>query len=146
MYGYHWYQHNEIHWTTLAADQRHLLLQCVQGGWLVEKDKWTHNDKPNERRFHRAYRLAANRFDTRGLLNREPSDDRPHDEVENLGEGDSDKDFSISEADLTDEWDVTYDEASAASQKVQDNIASLSENFQVCRPRFQHVVFDSLEW
>ncbi|KAF3037046.1 hypothetical protein E8E11_004805 [Didymella keratinophila] len=146
VYGYHWYQHNEIHWTTLAADQRHLFSQCIQGGWLVEKYKWTHDAKPHERRFHRAYWLAANRLDMRGLLNRGPSHDRPHDEVEAADEEDLDRNFGVSEDDLTNEWDVTDNEAAASWRKVQDKIAGLGEDFIVCGPGFQHIVIDSSEW
>jgi len=145
VYGYHWYQHNEIHWTTLAADQRHLFAQCIQGGWLVGKYKWTHDAKPNERRFHRAYWLAANRLDMRGLLNRGPSYDRPHDEVKGADEEDLDRDFSISENDLTNEWNVTDNEAAAAWRKVQDEIAGLGKDFIVCGPGSQHAVIDSSE-
>jgi hypothetical protein len=146
VYGYHWYQHNEIHWTTLATDQRHLFVQCVEAGWLVEKYKWTHDDKPTEKRFHRAYWLAANRNDIGGLLNRGPSDDKPHDQVEERSEEDPDEGFSVSEADLTNMWNVTDTEAAAAWQKVLDEIEALGEQFDVCGPGWQHVVIDSSEW
>lgn len=145
VYGYYWHQHNEIHWTTLASDQRHLFVQCIQGGWLVEKYKWTYDAKPSERRFHRAYWMAANRLDMRGLLNRGPSNDKPHDGLEELCE-DTDQDFSISEDDLTNEWEVTDIMAVAAWQKVQDEIAGLGEDFELCGAGFQHVVIDNSEW
>lgn len=146
MYGYHWYQHNEIHWTTLATDQRHFFVQCVQAGWLVEKYKWTHDAKPTEKRFHRAYWLAANRQDMKGLLNRGPLDDKPHDLVEERGEDDPGKDFSISEAGLTNEWDVTNTESAAAWQRVQDEVEALGFGFDVCGQGWQHVVITNSEW
>lgn len=146
VYGYYWYQHNEIHWTTLATDQRHLFVQAMQNGWLVEKQKWTHDAKPTERRFHRAYWLAANRLDMKGLLNRGPSDDKPHDGVKEMGAEDPDKDFSISEVDLTSEWDVTDTVAAAAWRKVQDEIAGLGEHTDMCEIGFQHVVISNSEW
>ncbi|KAJ4379588.1 hypothetical protein N0V86_004769 [Didymella sp. IMI 355093] len=129
VYGYHWYQHNEIHWTTLATDQRHLFVQCVEAGWLVEKYKWTHDAKPTEKRFHRAYWFAANRNDMGGLLNRGLSDDKPHDQVEERSEEDPDEDFSVNEADLTNMWDVTDTEAAAAWQNVLVEVEALGEQF-----------------
>ncbi|KAL1592215.1 hypothetical protein SLS59_009871 [Nothophoma quercina] len=146
MYEYHWYQHNEIHWTTLAADQRHLFSQCIQAGWLVEKCKWTYDAKPTEKRFHRAYWLAANRQDMRGLLKRGPSDDKPHDLVEEELEENPDKDFSIHQADLTNEWDVTETEAVAAWRRVQGEIEALGEEFDACGPGWQHSLIANSEW
>ncbi|KAF3044160.1 hypothetical protein E8E12_010515 [Didymella heteroderae] len=146
VYGCHWYRHNEIHWTTLASDQRHLFVQCMQAGWIIEKDKWTHDAKPTEKRFHRAYWLAANRLDMKGLLNRGPSVDKPHDEVEEMSQEDPDKDFSINKDDLTNKWCVEDTEAAAAWWKVQDDIDGLGEEFDVCGLGWQHVVIDSSEW
>ncbi|KAF2627234.1 hypothetical protein BU25DRAFT_411284 [Macroventuria anomochaeta] len=146
-YGYHWYRHNEIHWTTLASDQRSLLAQCVQAGFLEEKHKWTFDaEKATEKRFHRAYWLAANRRDLKDLLNRGPSDDKPHDLSGDKSEEDPDKDFSISEADLTNEWHVTGSEAAAAWQRVQDEVDALGDGFDAYGEGWQHVVTSNSEW
>lgn len=143
VYGYHWYQHSEIHWTTLASDQRALVTQCVQAGFLTEQHKWTVDAvKASERRFHRAYWLAANQRDFKDLLNRGPSDDQPHDFIEEGGEEDPDKDFEISEADLACEWDVSFAEAAAAWQRVQDEIDGSGD----VRVERLHVVVGSTEW
>lgn len=145
VYGYHWYQHSKIHWTTLATDQRHLFVQCIQNGWLVEKYKWAHDAKPTEKRFHQAYWLAAIRLDLRGLLNRGPSDDKPHDGVDDAAENPA-EDSCISEHDLTNEWEVTDDAAAAIWRKVQDEIAHLGEDSDPYGAGHQHILIDNSEW
>ncbi|KAF9694475.1 hypothetical protein EKO04_007655 [Ascochyta lentis] len=147
VYGYHWYRHDEIHWTTLGSDQRQLLEQCVEMDHLTLKHKWsTDTDKATEKRFHRAYWLAANRHDLKGLLNRCPSDDKPHDLIEEKSEEDPDTEFSISEADLSNAWDVTEAESAAAWQAVEEEVEALDEAWVVHGSGWQHVVVGSSEW
>jgi hypothetical protein len=146
VYGYHWYLHNEIHWTTLGSDERALLAQCVQAGFMEERHRWTFDTaKATEKRFHRAYWLAANRRDLKDLLNRGPSDDKAHDLVEERSDNDPDKDFNVSESDLTNAWDVTDAEAAAAWQRVQDEVEALGETWND-RDGWQHLVISNSEW
>ncbi|KAF1923835.1 uncharacterized protein M421DRAFT_404773 [Didymella exigua CBS 183.55] len=146
-YGFYWHVQNEIHWTTLATDQRHLFEQCLQADWLVENYKWKHDAKPTEKRFHRTYWLAANQQDMKGLLNRGSSNDKDklHDLVAERSEEDPDRDFVISEDDLMEEWDVTSAEADTAWQELQNDVEALGENFGACGPGWQHVVFANTE-
>ncbi|KAL1592526.1 hypothetical protein SLS59_009618 [Nothophoma quercina] len=146
VYGYHWFHHSEIHWTTLGSDQRALLAHCVHAGVIEEKHKWTHDAaKATEKRFHRAYWLAANRRDVKDLLNRGPSDDKPCDLIEDGSEEDPNMDWTVSEADLTNAWDVTDAEAAAAWQKVQDEVDALGKTWNGL-DGWQHVVISSSEW
>lgn len=127
-YGYHWHLHNEIHWTTLGSDQRQLLTECADRGFIAEKHRWRVDaDKPTEKRFHRAYWLAANRMDLKNLLNRGVSDDKPLDWIEEKSEDDPDKEFCVAEADLTNEWDVSDAGAAAAWSEILDEVDALGE-------------------
>ncbi|KZM25496.1 hypothetical protein ST47_g3358 [Ascochyta rabiei] len=148
VYGYHWYRHDEIHWTTLGSDQRQLLEQCVEMECLLLKHKWSAGtDKAAEKRFHRAYWLAANRQDLKGLLNRCPSHDKPEDVVEEKSAEDPDAEFGISEADLTNAWDEVSEEASAAAWLgVQEEVEALDDAWAVHGSGWQHVVTGSSEW
>ncbi len=146
VYGYHWYEHDEIHWTTLASDQRQLFAHLVQAGLIVEKHKWTVDaDKATEKRFHRAYWLAANLRDLKGLLNRSESHDLPQDYVQEQSADDPDADFSISEAELTNEWDVTEAASGAAWQEILDQVEELGDAWKVSGGWPQHVTTAELE-
>lgn len=146
VYGYHWYQHSAIHWTTLASDQRALFSECVDRGLLAQTHKWTFDaPKASERRFHRAYWLAANRLDLKGMLNRGPSKDTPHDFIGDKSPEDPDKEFGIREADLMNEWDVTGAEAAVAWQKVLDELVELGDGADVGDAGWQHLVISNSE-
>jgi hypothetical protein len=148
VYGYHWYNHSEIHWTTIASDQRQLLKDCVASNILVEKHKWTSdNPKATEKRFHRAYWLAANRHPLKGLLNHATPAGQAHDFIDEKGEDDPDEDFSISEADLSCAWNITEEEAAAAWEKIQSDVEVLGEEWGVGSERvWEHLVVGSSEW
>ncbi|KAJ4340759.1 hypothetical protein N0V95_007401 [Ascochyta clinopodiicola] len=150
VYGYHWYRHDEIHWTTLGSDQHQLLEQCVQMDHLALKHKWS-PDTSNaaEKRFHRAYWLSANRLDLKGLLNRCPSTDEPHDFIAEKSAEDPDEDFSISEADLRSAWDgvgVSAAESVAAWRVALEESDALDDAWVVHGGGWQHVVTGSSEW
>ncbi|KAF2994477.1 hypothetical protein E8E13_000786 [Curvularia kusanoi] len=128
VYGYHWYEHSEIRWTTLASDQRALLTRCVGVGLIALKHKWSFDSsKAAEKRFHRAYWLAANRLKLGGLLNRRESDDKPHDLIVDKSTEDPDKDWSVHEEDLMSSWDATEEQAMAAWEEVQAEVEALGD-------------------
>jgi hypothetical protein len=113
---------------------------------MEERHRWTFDTaKATEKRFHRAYWLAANRRDLKDLLNRGPSDDKAHDLVEERSDNDPDKDFNVSESDLTNAWDVTDAEAAAAWQTVQDEVEALGETWND-RDGWQYLVISNSEW
>jgi hypothetical protein len=92
--------------------------------------------RASERRFHRAYWLAATRKRMRGLLNRGPSNDVPHDVVE------MDGDFDFTEEDVGNEWDNTLEEAKEAWRIVQEEIEDMED---VGSGGYEHVVTGSSE-
>jgi hypothetical protein len=138
VYGHDWHEHNTIHWKTFAPDIRWLLHYCELGaGTIHVKQKWTFNmPRASERRFHRAYWLAATRKRMRGLLNRGPSNDVPHDVVE------MDGDFDFTEEDVGNEWDNTFEEAKEAWRIVQEEIEDMED---VGSGGYEHVVTGSSE-
>ena len=131
-YGYHAHQHDAIHWTTLALDT----------GVLAPAHAWTSTALPAQRRFHRAYWLAANRRGLGGLLNRAPAGERAVD-VGDEGAGDAEDGFGISCADLTNVWDVTDEEAAEAWRGVQSVVEGLGEGGG---EGWEHVVIANSEW
>lgn len=145
VYGYHWHLHSEIHWTTLASDERSLFKQCVDCGHLREVNKWTPDpSNAKERRFHRAYWRAANMLELGGLLNRGPSEDVPHDLIVEQSEEDPDTDFCLTKADLMWQWGVTEKEAEEAWQAVRSEVAEM-EGVQIGEQGWQHLVISSSE-
>jgi hypothetical protein len=139
VYGHNWYEHSTIHWTTFAPDIRALLQYCEnQARNIRVKQKWTINmTKASEKRFHRAYWLAATRNHLKGILNRGPSDDVPHDAVED------DEEFYVTEEDLTNEWDITFEESEEAWKRVKEQVEEMGH---VCMTGQDHVVTGSSEW
>lgn len=146
VYGLHWHMHAEIHWTTLASDVRWLLLAGLQQAYIKLEHRWASDSpKASEKRFHRAYWLAANRRDLGGLLNRMPSNAKQPDLIEDKSAEDPDKDFRIAKEDLTNEWDVTAEQSEMAWQQVQDEVKSLGENFDPTDQGWQHMVVSNTE-
>jgi hypothetical protein len=144
VYGRHWHDHEEIHWKTFTPDIRSLLQWCENQNAISVKQKWT-TDMPlaSDKRFHRAYWLAATRGPVRGLLNHGVIDDMPHDVVE----GDVDADFKVSEADLMREWEggnvVTREEADDAWQRVLEENRNRGDLEGIW---YEHVITGSSEW
>jgi hypothetical protein len=146
VYGLHWHMHAEIHWTTLASDVRWLLLAGLQQAYIKLEHRWASDSpKASEKRFHRAYWLAANRRDLGGLLNRMPSNAKQPDLIEDKSAEDPDKDFRIAKEDLTNEWDATAEQSEMAWQQVQDEVKSLGENFDPTDQGWQHMVVSNTE-
>jgi hypothetical protein len=120
VYGYHWHDHEEIHWKTIAPDIKWLLQWCENQGAIEVKGRWKPDvARASERRFHRAYWIAARREPLRGLLNHGDIGDQSHDVVE--GE---DEKFEVSERDLVGDWDggsVSGIQAEEAWQRVLES-------------------------
>jgi hypothetical protein len=93
--------------------------------------------KASEKRFHRAYWLAATRNPLGGLLKRGPSNDVPHDAVED-GEP-----FDFTEEDLSNEWDNTVEESEEAWERVKKDIELAGDKSITGH---DHVVTGSSEW
>jgi hypothetical protein len=139
VYGYDWYDHTTIHWTTFAPGIRSLLRYCesevrnirVNQRWTVEMLN------ASEKRFHRAYWLAATRSPLGNLLKRGPSNDLPHDAMED-GEP-----FEFTEEDLSNEWDNTFEESEEAWERIKEDIELSGDK---CITSCDHVVTGSSEW
>jgi hypothetical protein len=147
VYGLHWHKHDEIRWTTLANDMHLIFQESVRVGYLKLEYLWAFDDpKASEKRFHRAYWLAANRRDLGGLLNRMPSTDAQPYLIADMSEEDPDKDFCISDKDLTNEWDVTAEQSEMAWLQVLDEVKSLGEDFDPTCQGWQHIVVSNTEY
>jgi hypothetical protein len=140
VYGRHWYEHNEVHWMTFAPDIRWLLKWCEDRGGITMRRKWNCTmTKASDKRFHRAYWLAANQQHLGGLLNHGGLSDKPHNAVED----DSQDDFEITEEDLTCAWTVTADDAEQAWRR----ILQANEDYgHVPDEGYEHVVTGCSEW
>jgi hypothetical protein len=121
VYGAHWHDHEEIHWKTVAPDIKWLLQWCEVQGAIKVKGRWKPGvARASERRFHRAYWIAARREPLRGLLNHGETRDVAHDAVE----GDVEDWFEFSERDLVGEWEgggVSGGQAEEAWQRVLES-------------------------
>lgn len=135
VYGYHWYNHNNIHWKTFAPGIRWLLDWCVENNGIRMKQKWKANEpKATERRFHKAYWLAANRQHLNNLLNHsEDMVNKPHD----VPDQDEDDGFVPEETDLTNECCVDIEEAEESWQNVLDDMEFYGDDAAL---GYQHVV------
>ncbi|KAH7088701.1 hypothetical protein FB567DRAFT_619452 [Paraphoma chrysanthemicola] len=150
VYGAHWYEHEDIHWKTLSPGIDWLLNWCLAQGGISIKKKWR-SDEPNarEKRFHRAYWLAANMRDLKGLLNHGMSSDAPHDAVDK----DFDDEFEVSEEGLT--WGGWTDDVGEDGVKgeldEEESLKAWSEILETNDENgdeggVQHVVTGSSEW
>jgi hypothetical protein len=140
VYGRHWHDHEEIHWKTFAPDIHWLLQWCEEQKCISVKQKWT-RDMPqaSEKRFHRAYWLAATRGPLRGLLNHGTMNDEPHD----VPEKEIDDAFEVTKEDLTNEWDNSEEQAQEAWARVLKEIEDIGD---VRECWYEHVVTGSSEW
>jgi len=125
VYGYYWYDHSEIHWKTFSPGIKWLLDWCEDQNGIAVRMKWEVDmPKASDRRFHRAYWLAANRMHLRQLLNHsEAMVDKPHD----TPDGD-DEEFEVEESDLTNEWGVGVEEAEERWREVVEDVESNGED------------------
>jgi hypothetical protein len=109
VYGRYWHQHNEIYWTTITPGIRDLFDFCERSAFIREKQRWRVDmAKASDRRFHRAYWLAANCLELGNLLNHGRGEDEAHDAVG------GDEPIPFTEDDVGSEWDVSADESAAA--------------------------------
>ncbi|KAF2029624.1 hypothetical protein EK21DRAFT_112667 [Setomelanomma holmii] len=157
VYGAHWYAHEDIHWKTISPGIGWLFQWCLEQGGIVVKKKWRcDEEKASEKRFHRAYWLAANMRDINTLLNRGSSDDVAHDAVDEDGDGE----FEVGEEDLTRGWnlvsvsgeihvggvhedgakEITKEESRAAWKKILGEVEGQD------MVGYQHVVTGCSEW
>lgn len=140
VYGRHWHKHNEVYWMTFAPDIRWLIKHCEDQGGISVKRKW-HCTMPKaaDKRFHRAYWLAANKLHLGGLLNHGPLNDKPHDAVED----DPQDDFELTEEDVTSAWSVKIEDAEKAWKTIfEDN----EFHGNVPKEGYEHVVTGCSEW
>jgi hypothetical protein len=137
-YGKHWYNHNEIHWKTVDIDLRPVLAYYNRQYNIAVKQEW-HFDMPkaSDKRFHRAYWLAANRLPLKGLLNQGTLVAEPHDA------GDEDPDFEITQTDMQNEWDVSAQDSADAWQRV---LQANEDAGDVLQDVYEHVITGNSEW
>lgn len=111
-YGFHWYDHSDIHWMTLATDLRATMKELVSNGTLMEVQNWNVDMKAKEKRFHKAYWLAARMSPLRNMLNRAPVDETADEYLlALLDAGQEKKDAGQDEKDTAqDEKDTAQDE------------------------------------
>lgn len=70
VYGYHWYEHEWIYWVTVRPSLK-IWFSLKELERVMRKVKtWTPDMVASERRFHRAYWLAANTMEMGGILHR----------------------------------------------------------------------------
>jgi hypothetical protein len=140
VYGRHWHYHEEIHLKTFAPGIHWLLQWCEEQKCISVKQKWT-CDMPQagEKRFHRAYWLAATRGPLGGLLNQGTMNDEPHD----VPEEELDEVFEVTKEDLTNEWDNSEKEAQEVWARVLKEIEVIGD---VRECWYEHVVTGSSEW
>ncbi|KAJ5065351.1 hypothetical protein J3E72DRAFT_371759 [Bipolaris maydis] len=99
VYGRYAHTHEEIRWTTITPWRAALFNASSD---LILKEKWDFDmPKASDRRFHRAYWLAANMLPLKGLLNHCIPHEKPHDALE---EGEADEKFEIKKEDLQCTW------------------------------------------
>ncbi|EUC33780.1 hypothetical protein COCCADRAFT_4714 [Bipolaris zeicola 26-R-13] len=99
VYGRYAHTHEEIHWTTITPWR---ITQFRANPDFILKEKWDFDmPKASDRRFHRAYWLAANMLPLKGLLNHCIPHEKPHDAPQ---EGAIDEKFKIKREDLQCCW------------------------------------------
>ncbi|KAF1936241.1 hypothetical protein EJ02DRAFT_97415 [Clathrospora elynae] len=123
VYGRYAHEHSEIHWTTVTPGLAHFVTASVEQGFVGLKQTW-HVDmvKASDRRFHKAYWLAANMLPLKGLLNHRILAEKAHDA---LHEEEFAEDFVIGEEDLQTGWDgldISVEESARIWQRLLDEI------------------------
>jgi hypothetical protein len=138
-YGFYEQQHFDIRWTTVAMDLRELLKGLVDDGLITEAQKWHPNMKPLQKRFHRAYWLAATMSPLRTILNRK-SDEAVVESIEAVEL--HDEDFGISELDLNnDGCELSRQEAERRWRECEE----IAEG-ETPGDAPEHIVTGSSEW
>ncbi|KAG9194748.1 hypothetical protein G6011_04783 [Alternaria panax] len=124
VYGLYAHKHDEIHWTTIAPSIPEWFELCSDHGYLAIKQKWHTNMRASDKRFHRAYWLAANMLPLNRMLNNSLAPEKPHD----LLEDDEGERFGVAEEDLQHEWTgetASAEESEKIWQKLVDEVDGL---------------------
>jgi hypothetical protein len=141
VYGRHWNEHNEIHWKTFAPDIKWLLAAAQQQGCISMTKKWKFDmPKASERRFHKAYFMAATMGPIKDLLrHRDDMVDPVHDAVASEDGG-----FVVEEGDLQSgvNWGITEEESEQAWQRVLERNEEVGDVLDGM-VGFEHVVVGS---
>ncbi|CAO2654994.1 Nn.00g117270.m01.CDS01 [Neocucurbitaria sp. VM-36] len=141
VYGRYGHLHEtEIYWKTFAPNIREKIDAAMYQGYFKLKYKW-HIDmeKASEKRFHRAYWLAANMLPLKGLLNHGMGNGRPHDYMYD------DEEVNFTAADLQSYWD---DEVVSEqdSERAWQNILLENEGSYEPEHRHEHIETGCSEW
>lgn len=142
VYGRHWHEHEEIHWKTFAPDIKWLLDAAEQQGCISITQQWKFDmPKASERRFHKAYYMAATMGPIKDLLKHREVSDPVHDAVEEEDQG-----FEVSEEDLQggEDWDNTEEESTEAWKRVLERNEDVADVLDGTSG-FEHVVTGSSE-
>ena len=122
VYGRYWHTHSEIHWKTFTPSIPQMFQSCLAQNFITLKYKWRSDmSRAADRRFHRAYWLAANMQSLGGLLNHTMPADEPHDALDE----EFDDGFEVSEEDLQSQWEegpLPDTEAEEVWKKVVEDI------------------------
>ena len=98
VYGRYAHAHNEIHWTTITPGISDLMAGMLEKGVTELKEKWSFDMlKASDKRFHRAYWLAASMLPLKGLLNNRMEAEKPHDALEDEEMEDDEFEFTAEE-------------------------------------------------
>lgn len=139
VYGRFAHTHDEIHWTTITPSIPDLFKERME---LSVKQKWDCDmPKASEKRFHRAYWLAANMLPLKGILNRCEAHEEPHDAVE---AGEMEEEFEAGEEDLECCWSdgpTSDEDCEKAWQRVLDNV----DGKDMDSLGYEHIVIGGLE-
>jgi hypothetical protein len=142
VYGRFWNEHSEIHWKTFAPDIKWLLSAAEQQGCIKITKQWRSDMlKASERRFHKAYFMAATMGPIKDLLRHRGFSDPVHDAVESEEEG-----FEVLGDDLRggEEWGNTAGESDEAWERVLERNEEVGYVFEGTSG-FDHVVIGSSE-
>ena len=123
VYGRYAHAHNEIHWTTITPGISNLMAGMLEEGVTELKQKWSFNEfKASEKRFHRAYWLAANMLPLKGLLNNRMEAEKPHDAPEDEEMDGEEFEFTAKELQTVEE----NEEGEESWKKILDEVGGLS--------------------
>ncbi|KAF2866346.1 hypothetical protein BDV95DRAFT_611804 [Massariosphaeria phaeospora] len=142
VYGYHWDDHDTIHWKTFAPDLRRLLDRLVADGVIREIEKWSFDMIAKEKRFHRSYWLSANMRPLNNLLNRERKKDTNEDEKTEAQKEVEKTDAELDGGELDNHWrELTTADAERAWERCLAEIEQAGE----WPSKIDHVVTGSSE-
>jgi hypothetical protein len=125
VYGLYAHNHNEIHWTTVEPSISEWFSSCVAQGFFTIKQKWLPDMKASDKRFHRAYWLAANRLPLNRILNHNIAPEKPY----GMLEDEEEDGFAIAEGDLQHGWEgetISAEESKQVWERLVDEVEGLS--------------------